>query len=289
MQRSNRWMIVVLIIAGLQLSACTQAPVKPSKSEPARIERIEKSDLKRVVLTEKAAERLGIQTAAVRDEQVVRKRTVGGRVVTLAGASAVTTAPPAGTVPGEATALSKVWVLVPLNESDVEKVDRGQPAVVLPLAGYDRATGLGYGQDNKRTSQAGGTGRKPQSDSKVVLTARSVEAPAVADPEEASEALYFAVDGTEHGLTPGQRVLVELSLSGSGSRTVVPYSAVIYDLRGETWTYTSPKPLDFVRHRVSVDYIDGDLAVLSEGLPAGTRVVTVGAAELFGAETGVGK
>jgi hypothetical protein len=71
-------------------------------------------------------------------------------------------------------------------------------------------------------------------------------------------------------------------------RKVVPYAAVLYDARGETWVYTSPEPLVFVRHRIRVDYIDRDRAVLSEGPAAGTAVVTVGAAELFGAEFEIG-
>jgi hypothetical protein len=70
---------------------------------------------------------------------------------------------------------------------------------------------------------------------------------------------------------------------------VVPYAAVIYDPEGKTWVYTEPKPLTFVRAPVSVAYIDGDLAVLSEGGPAdGTAVVTVGVPELYGTELGVG-
>src|SRR6266581_2617264 len=67
-------------------------------------------------------------------------------------------------------------------------------------------------------------------------------------------------------------------------RKVVPYSALIYDLHGDTWVYTNPEPLTFVRAYVSVDYIDGDLAVLSNGPPSGTEVVTIGAPELYGAE-----
>ena len=35
--------------------------------------------------------------------------------------------------------------------------------------------------------------------------------------------------------------------------------------------------------------IEGDLAVLSDGPASGTAIVVVGAAELFGAETGIGK
>jgi hypothetical protein len=72
-------------------------------------------------------------------------------------------------------------------------------------------------------------------------------------------------------------------------RKVIPYAAVIYGLKGETWTYTSPAPLTFVRQAITVDYIDGDKVVLVDGPSAGTAVVTVGAAELYGADTGIGK
>ncbi len=72
-------------------------------------------------------------------------------------------------------------------------------------------------------------------------------------------------------------------LSGS-QRTVIPYAAMLYDTEGDTWTYTNPEPLTYVRHPITVDHIDGDLAVLSDGPPSGTAVVTVGAAELYGAE-----
>lgn len=67
-------------------------------------------------------------------------------------------------------------------------------------------------------------------------------------------------------------------------RTVIPYSAVLYDVNGDTWVYTNVEPLVFVRHRVSIDQIDGENAVLLDGPPPGTMTVTVGAAELFGAE-----
>lgn len=76
---------------------------------------------------------------------------------------------------------------------------------------------------------------------------------------------------------------------GGAQRTVIPYAALIYDLHGETWIYTNPEPLVFVRQAVKVDQIDGDTAVLSEGLAAGTTVVVVGVAELYGADTGIGK
>ena len=71
-----------------------------------------------------------------------------------------------------------------------------------------------------------------------------------------------------------------------GTRTVIPYAAVLYDPDGKTWTYTSPKRLVFVRKDISVDRIDGQSAVLSAGPAAGTSGVTVGADELWGVEYG---
>ena len=75
---------------------------------------------------------------------------------------------------------------------------------------------------------------------------------------------------------------------GKAGRTAVPYAAVLYDAEGETWVYTNPEPLVFVRTQITVNRIDGDVADLLDGPPSGTLVVTVGLAELFGAETGVG-
>jgi hypothetical protein len=81
----------------------------------------------------------------------------------------------------------------------------------------------------------------------------------------------------------------EAPVESATTRLVIPYGAVLYDIRGDTWTYVSPEPLAFLRHHISVDYIEGDLAILLEGPPSGTPVVVVGAAELFGIELGVGK
>jgi hypothetical protein len=67
-------------------------------------------------------------------------------------------------------------------------------------------------------------------------------------------------------------------------RRAVPYAALIYDPEGGTYVYTSSAPLSFLRQEVEVRRIDGDRVLLSEGPPAGTKVVTVGAAEVHGAE-----
>jgi len=146
MKRSYLLISVLLILAGLALSACTPKAVTAEKIQPFTLEVIEETGFNRVILTEAAAERLGVQTTPVRDQRV---------------------------------------------------------------------------------------------------------------------------NGVK--------------------RLVVPYAAVIYDLHGETWLYTSPAPFTFVRESITVDFIDGDRAILSAGPASGTEVATVGVPELYGADTGIGK
>jgi hypothetical protein len=71
-------------------------------------------------------------------------------------------------------------------------------------------------------------------------------------------------------------------------RRVIPHSALIYDPKGQTWVYTSPQPRTFMKHKVDVAYVEGDIAVLNDGPPAGTVVVSSAAAEVYGADSGVG-
>ncbi|MEY2535668.1 MAG: hypothetical protein QOF29_3578, partial [bacterium] len=72
-----------------------------------------------------------------------------------------------------------------------------------------------------------------------------------------------------------------------GARTAVSYDALIYAEDGATYVYTRPEALSFVRRSVVVDRIAGDRALLLRGPPAGTEVVTVGAAEVYGTELDV--
>lgn len=147
MWNTSRWLIVLLIIAALHLVSCgAQTQGGTPDNVPARVEPVAGTDLNRVILTEEAAKRLGIETTTVRDAQVRGK-------------------------------LSKI----------------------------------------------------------------------------------------------------------------VPYAAVFYDLKGITWVYMNPELHTYMRVRITIDYIDGERAVLSAGPPTGTVVVTVGSPELYGAEFGVGQ
>jgi hypothetical protein len=69
-----------------------------------------------------------------------------------------------------------------------------------------------------------------------------------------------------------------------GRKEIMPYAALIYDAEGDTYAYTAPEPLTYVRQEINIDHVAGDSVMLSDGPPTGTEVVTVGAAEVYGTE-----
>lgn len=87
----------------------------------------------------------------------------------------------------------------------------------------------------------------------------------------------------------GVQVVAVQVASVSPPRQRVPSSAVLYEAKGTTLVYTNPAPLVYVARPVVVESIEGGSAVLTAGPGAGTAVVSMGAAELFGIEFGVGK
>jgi Cu/Ag efflux pump CusA len=85
-----------------------------------------------------------------------------------------------------------------------------------------------------------------------------------------------------------KRVGVATALVHSaGSRTKVPYDAVLYESDGRAIVFTNPAPLRYERASVAVAHFKGKTAVLKSGPPKGTRVVTVGGDEILGVEQGV--
>ena len=99
--------------------------------------------------------------------------------------------------------------------------------------------------------------------------------------------------------TPGKIVLSATGAQRIGLQTVpararparagviVPASAIVYDSRGRTLVYVATAPLTFVSAPVTVVSMDGTQAVLSRGPHSGMPVVSVGAEELYGVQTGV--
>jgi hypothetical protein len=119
--------------------------------------------------------------------------------------------------------------------------------------------------------------------------AGAADEPAKVEPVEGSDGLSRVTLTAEAAQRIDlQTAVVRTEGEGAAERTIVPYSAIVYETDGATWVYTSTEDLSFVRDRIVVEDIEGDRAVLLEGPAAGTEVVTVGVAELFGAENGIG-
>jgi biotin carboxyl carrier protein len=325
--RGGARLVPLLLIGALPLAGCGQNAIVEAEEAPVVVEPVGDAGLNQVTVTDHAATRLGIQTGTIEDAVVGRLRVAPGEVVTSAVAAAiVVTAPDAGTIsapeggslPAAGTRLkagetvlhwralvavngqtpvkeikaprdsvlvrlnvtagqivaagqalfqltdpTAMWVRVLLNESDLQKVDRQRPAHVLVASAGD-----------------------------VGLSAHVVATPGGGDTPDgySGAALYYEPDREDHGLTLAERVRVELPLIGTGThRQVIPYGAVLYDLSGESWVYTNPEPLVFVRAPIEIDYVEADLAILASGPPIGTAIVTTGSAELYGAEFGVGE
>ena len=278
MLRRDRWMVsaAALVIAGVASSGGMGGRAALAE-EPAKLEEIPGSPLKRVVLTEKAAERLAIATEPVREEPVARWMMVNGEVeaakaglpVPVAAAGAADAAP--------------VLVRVPLPGDQAGA--SGQATLVLSLVGKDQG---GAGQGDLASATPGSAFvLPPGADDRTPIPARPVDAAA---PAAGAEAQYYEVGGTaSHGLAPGQDVHIRVAQPGSGAlHKVIPYSAVFYDAQGNIWAYTNPEPLVFVRQPIDVEHIEGDVAVLREGSPISGEVVTAGAAELWGIESEFG-
>ena len=159
-------------------------------------------------------------------------------------------------------ALDTVWLRVPLFAGEVGTVDRRAPANVLPLGAESGVQGL---------------------------IATPIPAPPAADPTTAGIDLFYSIVNQARALNPGQRVSVQVPLRTREDSLVVPRAAVLYDASGGTWVYEARDAGVFVRRRVEIADTVADAAVLRQGPAVGTRVVTLGAAELFGTEFGAGK
>lgn len=129
----------------------------------------------------------------------------------------------------------------------------------------------------------------------VLLSGCSAQQSATAD-SKAEHSTVSAIAGSALKLvtlsTRAQERLGVVTVSvarASSGRTQVPYSAVLYDVQGRTWAFVAASGGEFRRVAVTIDDIVGEDAFLTSGPAPGTRVVTAGAAELYGAELGVGK
>ncbi len=261
--------VATLLLASPAANAAEHKSGPVGKSHALTLESIPGSTVKRVILSAKAAERLGIETGRVGEKRIVRKQMVGGQVIHPLRIQAEVPRGPFGgfgqpapqlvearpTLP----AVGETWVRVTLSEEEWGRVAQDKPARILPLATRGKLA---------RELLALPSGIPPLEDRKRTMLT-----------------LYYVVVGKDHGLKVNTRMRIELQLAGSDKkRKVAPYSALYYDGKGATWVYVQKKPLVYERQRVDVERIVGEWAVLNDGPAVGTEVVTVGAALLFGAE-----
>jgi hypothetical protein len=101
---------------------------------------------------------------------------------------------------------------------------------------------------------------------------------AVKGADDELQRVIFTKEGAE-------RTAVEtVEIRRAGDHKVIPYAGLIYNDEAKTFVYTSPKPREYLRAPVTVDRIDGDRVLLSKAPPTGTKIVTTGAVEVYGAE-----
>src|SRR6185503_15621438 len=110
---------------------------------------------------------------------------------------------------------------------------------------------------------------------------------AAATPDETPPALIKPVAGSQiPQLQLTERAVQRLGIvtqpvrpttttAGRPTHEVIPYSAVVYDHDGSTWTYVNTAARTYEREPITVTGIDGQVALLAAGPAAGTPVVTV--------------
>ncbi|WP_225893010.1 MULTISPECIES: efflux RND transporter periplasmic adaptor subunit [unclassified Methylomonas] len=123
----------------------------------------------------------------------------------------------------------------------------------------------------------------------ATLPAVPVAAPPSANPAAATVDLFYEVKNSDASLRPGQRVGVSVPLRSEDENLVVPWSAIVYDVNGGSWIYQVLQANVYQRRRVQVLRVVDDQAAVTGDIVAGIELVSLGVAELFGTEFGVGK
>ncbi len=191
----------------------------------------------------------GLMVAATQDAILQKMLVTNGQTV------------PAGAMLFEAAAITPLWVRVPAYAGLTSSLSRGASARVQKL-----------GSSPGRSVEA-----------------RPVAAPVSGDPAAATVDLFFEFANADAVFRPNERVSVTLPLTGEEKVLVVPWAAVLFDIHGGAWVYESTAEHTYMRRRVDVRYVTGSFAVLARGPAVGAKIVTTGAAELFGTEFSTGK
>jgi cobalt-zinc-cadmium efflux system membrane fusion protein len=251
-----------------------QAEEQVARQRVQRLELLLKDGATSMRAVEEARAQLEVATAALNSARerlkAIRQTTVGsqgdimirapfaGTILSVSAAEGQTVS--ASAPLAEIAQVTTLWVKVPLYAGDAEAVDASKPASVTTL----------------------GSPRSPR-------PAVRITAPLTANPTSASVDLFYEVKGSGGpALRPGERVTVQLPLKSTEKGLVISDRAVLYDISGGTWVYEDRGEGTYARRRVEIARQTGNVVVIARGIDPGTKVVTAGAAELFGTEFGAG-
>ena len=159
--------------------------------------------------------------------------------------------------------LSPLWVRVQVYAGDLTLVNNKISASVRMLSDFTGSSGE--------------------------AVAKPIDGPRTADPLNSSADLFYELPNRDSQFRPGQKVSVTLPFKQEQTSSVIPFSAILYDIQGGTWVYENSTPLVYIRRRVELANVENGFAILKRGPAAGTKIVIEGAAELFGTEFGGAK
>ncbi len=169
--------------------------------------------------------------------------------------------------------------VVALGEALFEIVPQNELWIRVPVYAGDLAT-----FDTVATARAVSLGSRETAGGVPI---RPVSGPRTGDPRSASIDLFYTFDNSQGRFRPGERVRATLPLRGATQGTVVPLSAIFRDIYDGAWVYENTAPRTYVRRRVNVLYVVDETAVIANGPPVGTKVVSAGVAEIAGTEFGM--
>jgi len=165
-----------------------------------------------------------------------------------------------GSPVGEAGGAKRAWVRVAIYSGEASLLDAKGAASIRPLA----STGSG-------------------------TSAKRIAGPPTANAIANTLDWYYELPA----LTPlraGERIAVEIPTIESQSESLaIPFQSVLHDIYGGQWVYEQTAEHTYARRRIQVTRLAGAEAILASGPPVGSKIVTDGAAELFGTEFMTGK
>lgn len=250
--------------------AIARAALAPAEARLARLETLAADRATSVRLVEEATAARDVAHAEMAAAEARARATLQRPL--MADVSMTVRAPFAGIVRalpvGEGQAVAAGSVLVELLAADALQVR-------VPV----------YAGDLARLDAAAAAGVRPLGarDDTAASWASPTVGPPTSDPIASTVDRFYSLSA-DATFAVGERVLVSLPLLQEETARRVPTSAIVIDASGASWVYVCAGERAFVRTRLDPIRVAGDHTVFARGPAAGTCVVSVGAADVFGSE-----